>query len=102
MTQFEEAVEQAFGGTLRTPDVSYGAKQVDFFTYQLAINRSNLKLMSDGMKFRGIKLKDIKEYYGLKGRTAKDCLVEFEKSATDYKAKYEIRAIGKIESGQLN
>jgi hypothetical protein len=42
--------------------------------------------MAAGMLCRGVKLKDLKYYYGLKGKTAKDCLVQFETIINNYKA----------------
>jgi hypothetical protein len=86
MTNFEKAVAQAKEGKLQTPNVSYGNKQIDYFGYQLATHHFNLKIMANGMKFRGVKLKDLKDYYGLKGRTAAECLPQFEKIMADYKA----------------
>jgi len=44
-----------------------------------------MKLMAKGMKFRGIKFTDIKKYYGLKGKSAKDCLLQFEEVMEKYK-----------------
>ena len=102
MTQFESALQQVLGGTLKTPSVTYGNKDVDYFTYQLSVHHFNLKIMASGMLCRGIKLKDIKVYYGLKGKSAKDCLIEFEAILAEYKAKYPIRQLAKVESVQLN
>ena len=86
MTNFEKAVAQAKEGKLQTPSVSYGSKQIDYFGYQLATHHFNLKLMAKGMTFKRARLKDLKDYYGLKGRTAADCLPQFEKIMEDYKA----------------
>jgi len=33
--------------------------------------------MSKGIQNRQVKLRDLKNYYGLKGRTAADCLPQF-------------------------
>lgn len=85
MTNFEKALQQVKEGKLQTPSVSMGDKQIDYFGYQLATHHFNLKLMAKGMRFNGIILKDLKDYYGLKGRTALDCLPQFEKIMTDYK-----------------
>ena len=60
-------------------------KNINYFGYQLATHHFNMKLMAKGMTFRGIKFTDIKKYYGLKGRSAKDCLEQFEKIMNDYK-----------------
>ena len=85
MTQFEQAVEAANRRELQTPSVSVGNKKINYFGYQLATHHFNLKLMSKGMKFRVIKFTDLKNYYGLKGRSANDCLEQFEKIMADYK-----------------
>jgi len=87
MTQFEQAQEQVKGGKLKTPSVSANGGRVDYFSYQLATHHFNLKLMARGMTFRGIKFSDIKKYYGLKGKGAKDCLVQFEEIMAEYKSK---------------
>ena len=88
MTQFEQALQQAKAGQLQTPTVSTTQGNVDYFGYQLAVHHFNLKIMSRGMTCRGIKLKDLKAYYGLKGRTAGDCLAQFEMLMAGYKAEY--------------
>jgi len=85
LTPFETAILQAVEGTLQTPTVSTGDGQVDYFGYQLAVHKYNLRIMAAGMLCRGVKLKDLKHYYGLKGRTAKDCLVQFETIVNNYK-----------------
>lgn len=85
LTPFELAVLQAANGTLQTPYVGMGGKQVDYFGYQLAVHRYNLRIMAAGMLCRGVKLKDLKHYYGLKGRTAADCLPQFETILEQYK-----------------
>jgi hypothetical protein len=77
MTVFETALEQAKNGQLKTPSVSSGAKQIDYFGYQLSVHKMNLSLMAKGFSCRGIKFTDIKKYYGLTGRSAKDCLPQF-------------------------
>ena len=88
MTQFEQALQQAKAGQLQTPTVSTTQGNVDYFGYQLAVHHFNLKIMSRGMTCRGIKLKDLKAYYGLKGRTAGDCLAQFEMLMAGYRAEY--------------
>jgi len=85
MTQFEQAQKDVKEKKLKTPDVSVGGKQVDYFGYQLSVHKFNLSIMATGMSCRGIKFTDIKKYYGLKGRTAKDCLQQFLKIIEDYK-----------------
>ena len=85
MTQFEQAVADVKSGKVKTPSVSMGSKAVDYFGYQLATHKFNLSIMASGMTFRGIKFTNIKRYYGLKGRSAKDCLPQF----LEIIAKYE-------------
>ena len=79
MTPFQQAVLQVelAAGKLQTPSVSYSGKAVDYFKYQLAVHKFNLSIMSKGMTCRGVKLKDLKHYYGLTGRSAADCLPQF-------------------------
>jgi hypothetical protein len=77
MTPFEQAIQDVKDGKLTAPNVSVGAKPIDYFKYQLAVHKMNLSLMSKGMTCRGIKFTDIKRYYGLKGRSAKAALPEF-------------------------
>lgn len=85
MTQFEQALQAVEMGTLKTPSVSTSEGNVDYFGYQLAVHHFNLKIMAKGMSCRGVKLKDLKEYYGLKGKSAADCLAQFEILLTKYK-----------------
>ena len=86
MTQFEIALQQVEAGTLAVPSVSYGGKDVNYFGYQLAVHHMELKLLAKGMRLnRNSKLKPIKDYYGLKGRTAADCLPQFEAIFEKYK-----------------
>jgi hypothetical protein len=84
-TQFEQAVEQARLGNLRTPKVFAGNGNVDYFSYQLAVHKFNLSIMASGMTCNGIKFTDIKNYYGLKGRSAKACLPQFLEVFESYK-----------------
>jgi hypothetical protein len=86
MTTFEKTLDQVRKNNLKTPDVSYGGKNLDYFGYQLAVHKYNLGIMKMGMTCKGIKLKDIKEYYGLKGKTADKCLEEFMIVFDNYKA----------------
>lgn len=90
MTKFETAVVQAEMGKLELPSVQYGSNPIDYFWYQLSVHHYNLKLMARGFKFRGIKLSDMKDYYGIKGRSAADCLPQFEQVIAKYKAKFDV------------
>lgn len=87
MTPFEQAQEQVKQGTLKTPSVSVGAKAVDYFGYQLLVHIYNLKIMGAGMKFRGITFTQIKKYYGLKGKSAKECVPQLQQIFDEYKTK---------------
>lgn len=89
MTQFQQALQQVEANQLQTPTVSTSNGNIDYFGYQLAVHHFNLKIMSKGMRCRGIKLKDLKAYYGLKGRTAADCLSQFEMLMEGYKMQYQ-------------
>lgn len=90
MTQFEMAVAQAEMGTLELPSVQYGSNPIDYFWYQLRVHHFNLKLMAKGLKFRGVKLSDMKAYYGLKGRSAADCLPQFEQIIAKFDVQSEL------------
>jgi len=85
MTKFEQAVQQVELGQLKTPTVATSEGNIDYFGYQLAVHHFNLKLMAKGIQSRGINLKDLKAYYGLKGRTAADCLPQYEALMERYK-----------------
>jgi hypothetical protein len=85
MTDFQQALTSARQGNLQTPSVSMGKNEIDYFTYQLTVHHFNLKVMASGMTFKGITFTQIKKYYGLKGRSAKDCLPQFEQIMNDYK-----------------
>lgn len=85
MTQFEQAQQDVKNGKIQTPNVSVGGKQIDYFGYQLSVHKFNLSIMASGMTCRGIKFTDIKRYYGLKGRTAKECLPQFIEIMENYK-----------------
>lgn len=84
-SQFEHDVEQARLGKLRVPKVATAQGNIDYFGYQLAVHKFNLGIMASGMTCRGIKFTDIKNYYGLKGRSAKACLPEFLAIVEAYK-----------------
>ena len=85
-TPFEQAVEQVRQGRIQAPKVLMGKMDMDYFAYQLAVHKYNLGIMAMGMTCRGIKFTDIKKYYGLKGRSAKDCKPEIEELFNTYKS----------------
>ena len=78
LTPFQQAVMQVQEGTLKAPSVNYGAKEINYFSYQINVHHYYLKLMAVGIGNKQVKLKDLKNYYGLKGKTAKDVLTDFE------------------------
>jgi hypothetical protein len=84
MTQFEQAVADVKSGKVQPPSVSMGKNPIDYFGYQLSVHKFNLSIMASGMTFRNVKLSDLKRYYGLKGRSAKDCLPQFLEVITKY------------------
>jgi len=87
MTQFEQAQQQVREGSLQAPIVSTAQGEVNYFGYQLAVHHFNLKLMSKGMSCRGITFTQIKNYYGLKGRSAKDVLDQFQVIMNAYQSR---------------
>ena len=76
MTPFEQAHQDWVDGKTEIPDVWVGHRQVNYFLYQIAVHKYHLRLMSLGIK-ANVRLKDIKEYYGLKGRSGKDVYKSF-------------------------
>jgi len=85
-TPFWIAVASAFKGELRTPEVSYSGKKIDYFGYQLATSKYQLSLYSKGIKpTRHFKISDLKWYYGLKGNNEK-MLEQFEEVKTAYES----------------
>jgi hypothetical protein len=84
LTPFEQAKKDLYEGKIQAPSVSMGNRQIPYFRYQLNVHKFNLKIMSSGMTCRGVKLRDLKNYYGLKGKTAADCLPQLEKIIADY------------------
>lgn len=91
MTQFEETLEKIKNKTFIPPIITYESKNenkiVDPIYYQLVSHKFVLNLMSRGIKCK-TKLKDIKDYYGLKSRTAKGCLEELRIITQNYKKEY--------------
>ena len=84
LTPFQQAVMQVQEGTLKAPSVNYGAKEINYFAYQISVHHYYLKLMAVGIGNKQVKLKDLKNYYGLKGKTAKDVLTDFEANIYNY------------------
>ena len=84
-TPFELAQQQVKEARAKLPVVSMGNGNIPYFGYQLAVHKFNLSIMSKGMKCRGITFTQIKKYYGLKGRSAAECLPQLAKIVEDYK-----------------
>ena len=78
LTPFQQAIMSVQNGTLETHSVNYGSKEINYFAYQISVHHFYLKLMAKGIGNKQVKLKDLKNYYGLKGKTAKDVLGDFE------------------------
>ena len=85
MTTFERVRQQIATGEIKAPKVFYGQGEIPFTGYQLAVHIFNLKGMALGLKFRGITFTQIKKYYGLTGRTAKDCIPQLEEIQRKFK-----------------
>lgn len=84
LTPFQEAIQSIEVNKLSLPAVSIEGNPINYIKYQLATHKFNLALMANGMKFRHIKFTDIKRYYGLKGRSAKECMPEFLELMDNY------------------
>ena len=85
MTQFQQTMLATENGTMQVPTVSTSTGTIPFAGYQLATHVYSLKIMALGMKMRGVTFSQIKKYYGLKGRTAKECVPQLEKIMNFYK-----------------
>ena len=86
MTKFQQAVQDAKDGKITPPSICYGGRPIDYFGYQLAVHKFDLNILAVGMKKKGVKLKDLKEYYGLTGKTAKDCVPQLKEIMDKYKS----------------
>jgi hypothetical protein len=85
MTPFQQALLDHSDGKLQVPTVGTASGDINYFGYQLAVHKYNLSIMAAGMQCRGITFTQIKKYYGLKGRTAKDCLGQMDQLMSAYK-----------------
>jgi len=75
-TPFDNDVISEIKGLQKFPSVTVGDKKIYHWQYNMSVCKFNLGLMAKGMQVRGTKLKDFKAYYGLKGKSAKDCFTE--------------------------
>ena len=85
MTQFQQALLDHSEGKLQVPTVGTASGNINYFGYQLAVHKYNLGIMAAGMKCRGITFTQIRKYYGLTGRTAKECLEQMDQLMGIYK-----------------
>lgn len=76
-TPFEKTLEDINLGKLKPPFVLSENASIPYIKYQLAVHKMQLNLFAKGLKHSQVKLKDLKQYYGLKGKTAAQCLNEF-------------------------
>jgi hypothetical protein len=82
-TEFEKAVDMWKRGEMQIPSVNYDGKELNYFEYALNIHVAQCRAMSKGLQFKAIKLRDLKNYYGVKGRSAKDLLPKLEQIKTE-------------------
>jgi hypothetical protein len=85
MTQFQQSMLAAEQGQQQVPTVVFEGQTIPFHGYQLATHIYALKIMALGMKMRGVTFTQIKKYYGLKGRTAKECLPQLQQMQEMYR-----------------
>ena len=90
MTQFQQTMLATENGTMQVPTVSTSEGTIPFAGYQLATHVYALKIMALGMKMRGVTFTQIKKYYGLIGKSAKDCVPELEKIQKIYRERAQI------------
>jgi hypothetical protein len=85
MTQFQQSMLATEEGLQQVPKVIYEGKQIPFAGYQLATHVYALKIMGMGMKMRGVTFTQIKKYYGLTGKSAKDCIPQLQQIQNAYR-----------------
>jgi hypothetical protein len=85
MTQFQQTMLATENGTMQVPTVHAEGGTIPFAGYQLAVHVYALKIMAAGMKMRGVTFTQIKKYYGLHGRTAKECVPQLEQIQKTYR-----------------
>jgi hypothetical protein len=85
MTQFQQTMLAAENGTMQVPTVSTSEGSIPFAGYQLAVHVYALKIMALGMKMRGVTFTQIKKYYGLSGKSAKECVPQLEQIQKAYR-----------------
>ena len=85
MTQFQQSMLATEEGSQRVPKVIYEGREIPFAGYQLATHIYALKIMALGMKMRGVTFTQIKKFYGLKGKSAKDCIAQLQQIQNSYR-----------------
>ena len=85
MTKFEQSMLATEEGQQQVPTVTFEGQSIPFHGYQLASHIYALKIMALGMKMRGVTFKQIKDYYGLRGRSAKECLPQLQMVQEGYR-----------------
>ena len=85
MTQFQQSMLATEEGSQRVPKVIYEGREIPFAGYQLATHIYALKIMALGMKMRGVTFTQIKKFYGLKGKSAKDCIPQLQQIQNSYR-----------------
>jgi len=85
MTQFQQSMLATEEGQQQVPTVVFEGQTIPFHGYQLATHIYALRIMAIGMKMRGITFTQIKKYYGLSGKSAKDCLPQLQAIQEKYR-----------------
>ena len=85
MTQFQQTMLATENGTMQVPTVHTEGGTIPFASYQLATHVYALKIMGMGMKMRGVTFTQIKKYYGLTGKSAKDCIPQLQQIQNAYR-----------------
>ena len=85
MTQFQQTMIATENGSQQVPKVIFEGQEIPFAGYQLATHVYALRIMAIGMKMRGITFTQIKKYYGLTGKSAKDCLPQLQALQEKYR-----------------
>lgn len=85
MTQFQQTLLATENGTMQVPTVHTEGGTIPFAGYQLATHVYALKIMALGMKMRGVTFTQIKKYYGLSGKSAKDCIPQLQAIQEKYR-----------------
>jgi len=90
MTPFQQATfQQAMKNVIEekqiAPSVTYGNSNIPYFAYQFSVMVFHLSNMAAGMTTRQVTFTQIKKYYGLKGRSAKECLPQLKELYEQYK-----------------